>query len=188
MAAVMSGTVVPFAEECAVHAPADFVWSLFRSPEQVAPLLVGAVLEERLDDNSYRGSFRFTYGPTSATFSGTLTVVPDDVARHARIEASGIDRLGRTEATIECSAQVLGADGDPAVTEIHLEGRVEVTGVLAPFFRSAGEKLVQRTITDLLTSAETLARGDELPAPRPRGLRGLLQRTRDAFRRWRHAA
>src|ERR671913_439635 len=57
--------------EIEVTAPPDELFDVLADVERVAPLLPGANLEEKRDDESYAGTVKVKVGPITASFSGS---------------------------------------------------------------------------------------------------------------------
>src|SRR5450755_850911 len=79
-----------------VAAPLQRVWEALIDVERVAPCLPGAAVTGRNDDGSYNGTFKVKIGPTSAAYSGKLSMQDLDAEAHsATMDAQGTDKRGQ---------------------------------------------------------------------------------------------
>jgi carbon monoxide dehydrogenase subunit G len=131
-----------------VSAPVDRVWAALIDIERVAPCLPGAAVTGRNDDGSYNGTFSVKIGPTSASYTGKLTMVSVDENAHiATMEAHGTDKRGQggADATIVSTLRALGDGG----TRVEVSTDYRITGRLARFGRGGmiediSEKLLRQ--------------------------------------------
>ena len=131
-----------------VSAPVDRVWAALIDVERVAPCLPGAAVTGRNDDGSYDGTFSVKIGPTSAAYTGKLTMVSIDEAAHvATMEAHGTDKRGQggADATIVSTLHPLDSGG----TRVDTVTDYRITGRLARFGRGGmiediSEKLLRQ--------------------------------------------
>jgi hypothetical protein len=131
-----------------VSAPVDRVWAALIDIERVAPCLPGAAVTGRNDDGSYNGTFSVKIGPTSAAYTGKLTMVNvDEAARTATMDAHGTDKRGQggADATIVSTLQPLDSGG----TRVEVSTDYRITGRLARFGRGGmiediSEKLLRQ--------------------------------------------
>jgi uncharacterized protein len=117
-----------------VTAPMERVWATLLDIERVAPCLPGAAITGRQDDGSYAGTFQVKIGPTTASYSGKLTLENVDESSHtATIQANGTDRRGQggARATIISSVRPAGEHD----TQVNVVTDYQITGRLARFGR-----------------------------------------------------
>jgi carbon monoxide dehydrogenase subunit G len=118
-----------------VAAPPDELFDVLSDVERVAPLLPGASLERKEDDDTYAGTVKVKVGPITVSYRGTIYFQElDRDARRAVMRASGseINGQGSTEATI--TATVTGSDSESVLT---MDTDMEVRGKVAQFGRGA---------------------------------------------------
>jgi carbon monoxide dehydrogenase subunit G len=147
-----------------VAAPIERVWAALIDVEHVAPCLPGAAVTGRNEDGSFNGTFKVKIGPTSAAYSGKLTMDKvDEDARTATMNASGTDKRGQggAKATIVSSVSEAGAGSTrvEVVTDYHITGRLARFGrggmieeisnkLLGQFAQSLQESLVAEPAPD----------------------------------------
>ena len=139
-----------------VSAPVDRVWAALIDVERVAPCLPGAAVTGRNDDGSYNGTFSVKIGPTSASYTGKLSMVSIDEASHtATMDAHGTDKRGQggADATIVSRLEAL-VDGG---TRVEVSTDYRITGRLARFGRGGmiediSEKLLRQFAAALQSS------------------------------------
>ena len=144
-----------------VKAPLERVWETLIDVERVAPCLPGAELTESADEGTYRGNFTVRLGPTTATYSGELTIGEvDESAHRAVMRATGQDKRGQGSAKATIVSE-MRAEGD--VTKVDVETELTITGRLARFGRGG---MMQDVSNRLLKDfAECLQRTIEAPQP-----------------------
>jgi len=128
-----------------VAAPPDKLFDVLTDVERVAPLLPGATLEGKEDDDTYAGIVKVKVGPITVSYRGTIYFQElDHDARRAVMRASGseVNGQGSTEATI--TATVTGSDSKSVLT---MDTDMEVRGKVAQFGRG-GIRTVSGRILD----------------------------------------
>jgi carbon monoxide dehydrogenase subunit G len=137
-----------------VEAPVEAVWSTLIDVERVAPCLPGAEITDAKEDGSYEGSFQVKLGPTTAAYTGRLSMeLLDEDARRATMKASGRDKRGQGSANATIVSTVYEA-GDG--TRVEVETDFTITGRLARFGRGGMiEDISNRLLRDF---AECLQR------------------------------
>jgi uncharacterized protein len=148
-----------------VAAPLERVWEAMIDVERVAPCLPGASVSGRNADGSFIGEFKVKIGPTSASYSGTLSVEHVDGDTHtATIESAGTDRRGQggARATIVTSL----VDAGHGRTAVSVESDYQITGRLARFGRGGMiEEISKRLLGEFSDNLQAMiAGGDEAPA------------------------
>ncbi len=147
--------------EIEVSAPPDDLFGVLADVERVAPLLPGAQLEDKEDDDTYVGTVKVKVGPISVTYRGTIHFEElDHDARRAVMKASGreVNGQGSTEATI--TATVTGSDSQSVLT---MDTDMEVRGKVAQFGRGAIGNVSQKILDQFAHNleAQVLAGGEQ---------------------------
>jgi uncharacterized protein len=147
--------------EIEVSAPPDDLFEVLSDVERVAPLLPGATLEGKEDDDTYVGTVKVKVGPISVSYRGTIYFQElDHDARRAVMRASGqeINGQGSTEATI--TATVSGSDSTSVLT---MDTDMEVRGKVAQFGRGAIGNVSQKILDQFARNleAQVLAGGEQ---------------------------
>ena len=116
-----------------VAAPLDRVWEALIDVERVAPCLPGAEITEAGEDGTYRGTFAVRLGPTTAAYSGELSMEEVDAEAHrAVMRASGQDKRGQGSAKATIVSELREEGGS---TTVEVETDFTITGRLARFGR-----------------------------------------------------
>lgn len=143
--------------EIEVSAPPDDLFEVLSDVERVAPLLPGATLEGKEDDDTYVGTVKVKVGPISVSYRGTIYFQElDHEARRAVMRASGreINGQGNTEATI--TATVSGSDSTSVLT---MDTDMEVRGKVAQFGRGAIGNVSQKILDQFARNLEAQVLG-----------------------------
>ena len=138
--------------EIDVAAPPDELFDVLSDVERVAPLLPGATLEGKEDDDTYTGLVKVKVGPITVSYRGTIYFQElDRDARRAVMRASGseINGHGGTEATI--TATVTGSDSESVLT---MDTDMEVRGKVAQFGRGAIGNVSERILDQFARNLE----------------------------------
>lgn len=147
--------------EIEVSAPPDDLFEVLADVERVAPLLPGATLEGKEDDDTYVGTVKVKVGPIAVSYRGSIYFQElDHDARRAVMRASGqeINGQGSTEATI--TATVTGSDSTSVLT---MDTDMEVRGKVAQFGRGAIGNVSQKILDQFARNleAQVLAGGEQ---------------------------
>jgi carbon monoxide dehydrogenase subunit G len=154
-----------------VAAPLERVWEAMIDVERVAPCLPGASVTGRNSDGSFTGEFKVKIGPTSASYSGTLSVEHvDGDAYTATIESAGTDRRGQGGARATIVTSLVDAGGGR--TAVSVESDYQITGRLARFGRGGMiEEISKRLLGEFSDNLQAMIAGGEeapaTPAPDP---------------------
>jgi uncharacterized protein len=143
--------------EIEVSTPPDDLFEVLSDVERVAPLLPGATLEGKEDDDTYAGTVKVKVGPISVSYRGTIYFQElDHEARRAVMRASGqeINGQGSTEATI--TATVSGSDSTSVLT---MDTDMEVRGKVAQFGRGAIGNVSQKILDQFARNLEAQVLG-----------------------------
>ncbi len=139
--------------EIEVAAPPDELFGVLADVERVAPLLPGASLEGKEDDDTYAGTVKFKVGPITASYRGTLRFVELDHENHrAVMEASANETNGQGNAQATITAAVSGSDSQSVLS---LETDMEVRGKAAQFGRGALGSVSQRILDQFARNLES---------------------------------
>jgi carbon monoxide dehydrogenase subunit G len=139
--------------EIEVAAPPDELFDVLADVERVAPLLPGANLEEKRDDDSYAGTIKVKVGPITASYRGTLRFLELDQDGHRAVMAASADEQGgqgNLEAKI--TASVSGSDSQSLLS---LDTDLDVRGKAAQFGRGALGSVSQRILQQFARNLES---------------------------------
>ena len=139
--------------EIEVAAPPDELFDVLADVERVAPLLPGANLEEKRDDDSYTGTVKVKVGPITASYRGTLCFLELDQDGHRAVMAASADEQGgqgNLEAKI--TASVSGSDSQSLLS---LDTDLDVRGKAAQFGRGALGSVSQRILQQFARNLES---------------------------------
>ena len=139
--------------EIVVAAPPDELFGVLANVERVAPLLPGANLEEKRDDDSYAGTVKVKVGPITASYRGTLRFLELDQDSHRAVMAASADEQGgqgNLEAKI--TASVSGSDSQSLLS---LDTDLDVRGKAAQFGRGALGSVSQRILQQFARNLES---------------------------------
>jgi carbon monoxide dehydrogenase subunit G len=139
--------------EIEVAAPPDKLFDVLADVERVAPLLPGANLEEKRDDDSYAGTVKVKVGPITASYRGTLRFLELDHDDHRAVMAASADEQGgqgNLEAKI--TASVSGSDSQSLLS---LDTDLDVRGKAAQFGRGALGSVSQRILQQFARNLES---------------------------------
>jgi len=139
--------------EIEVAAPPDELFDVLTDVERVAPLLPGATLEGKEDDDTYAGTVKVKVGPITVSYRGTIYFQElDHDARRAVMRATGseINGQGSTEATI--TATVQGSDSKSTLT---MDTDMEVRGKVAQFGRGGIRRVSGRILDQFARNLES---------------------------------
>jgi|SRR5215207_2266739 len=139
--------------EIEVAAPPDELFDILADVERVAPLLPGANLEGKNDDDTYAGTVKVKVGPITASYRGTLRFLELDHDDHRAVMAASADETkgqGNLEARI--TASVSGSDSQSVLS---LDTDLDVRGKAAQFGRGALGNVSQRVLQQFARNLES---------------------------------
>jgi carbon monoxide dehydrogenase subunit G len=139
--------------EIEVAAPPDELFDVLADVERVAPLLPGASLEGKNDDDTYAGTVKVKVGPITASYRGTLRFLELDHDDHRAVMAASADETkgqGNLEARI--TASVSGSDSQSVLS---LDTDLDVRGKAAQFGRGALGNVSQRVLQQFARNLES---------------------------------
>jgi carbon monoxide dehydrogenase subunit G len=138
-----------------VPSPPDVVWRLLSDPVAVVRCVPGASLDGEVVDGRFAGQLVVSFGALRVPFRGTGTLEFDQDARQGTLSGRGRDNSGGTRFRVTADFSV-GQAGGPALSELAVQGRVELTGKLAPLME-AGADAVAEIMLDEFTRQVALA-------------------------------
>ena len=156
--------------EIEVAAPPDELFDVLADVERVAPLLPGANLEEKRDDDSYAGTVKVKVGPITASYRGTLRFLELDHDDHRAVMAASADEQGgQCNLEAKITASVSGSDSQSLLS---LDTDLDVRGKAAQFGRGALGSVSQRLLQQFARNleSEVLSGGErtsETPSEEP---------------------
>lgn len=116
-----------------VAQPLEAVWNFFGDVPQVAACLPGTELTTELGDDRYGGTVSIGLGPIKLDFDGGAEITQrDEENRTIAVAASGADRKGRGQATLELNASLAAAAGGTSV-EVAMD--LQLSGPAAQYGR-----------------------------------------------------
>ena len=124
----------------------DTVWSFMSDLKAVASCLPGAQIESETPEQ-VAGNIAIKFGPMSATFKGSATIVRDVTQRVAVLKGTGQDSVSQSRATgdVRYQLEALSASG----TRVAVELLYTLQGPLAQFSRSGlVQEFVRRMVAD----------------------------------------
>jgi hypothetical protein len=144
-----------------VAAPLERVWEALTDVERVAPCLPGASVTGRNEDGSYNGEFKVKIGPTSAAYTGKLSMENVDADAHtATMQAAGTDKRGQGGAKATIVSTVASAESGH--TKVDVATEYHITGRLARFGRGGMiEEISQRLLRDFSTNLQAMLADDD---------------------------
>jgi hypothetical protein len=113
-------------ETFSIRAPIDLVWRFLLDPNQVAPCMPGAELDEIVDARTFNGNVKIKVGAITTRYKGKvhLTTV-DEAARHIEMSAEGRETGGGTAKGSMIADMRSLSDG---LTEVVATASVDLTG------------------------------------------------------------
>src|ERR687894_1524967 len=157
--------------EIEVAAPPGELFDVLADVERVAPLLPGASLEGKEDDDTYAGTVKVKVGPITASYQGTLRFVElDHDSRRAVMAASADEKEGQGNLEAKITASVSGSDSQSVLS---LDTDLDVRGKAAQFGRGVLGNVSQRVLQQFAHNleSEVLSSGQEEP-PSEEGAEG----------------
>jgi len=139
---------VPLAPEAA--------WQLLLDVREVAACVPGAVLDEVVDERTFKGHMRVRLGPVLVQFGGTAQFDKvDEPARIAHLSARGKDTKGRGSAGARSRFRVMEAG---AGSRVEIETELELAGMIAQYGRASGviATLSQQIVDEFAANLRTL--------------------------------
>ena len=139
--------------EIEVAAPPGELFDVLADVERVAPLLPGASLEGKENDDTYAGTVKVKVGPITASYQGTLRFVElDHDSRRAVMAASADEKEGQGNLEARITASVSGSDSQSVLS---LDTDLDVRGKAAQFGRGALGNVSQRILDQFARNLES---------------------------------
>lgn len=109
-----------------VKAPIDLVWRFLLDPQQVAPCMPGAELDEVIDEHTFHGNVKIKVGAITTRYKGKVQLTKvDEATRTIAMTGEGRETSGGTaKGTMVTVVRTL-ADG---ATEVAATATVDLTG------------------------------------------------------------
>ncbi|MDX1390501.1 MAG: SRPBCC domain-containing protein, partial [Acidobacteriota bacterium] len=96
------------AKEFVVRADSRRVWALLTDPYEVAKLLPGAKVTEKIDDKTYAGTITVKVGPVATSYKGKIVFDRlDAAALEAEMTARGQDVRGKGGADMRMTSRLV---------------------------------------------------------------------------------
>ena len=135
-----------------VAQPLESVWAFFGDVPQVAACLPGAELANDLGDDRYGGTVSIGLGPIKLDFDGSAEITQrDEAARTISVAASGADRKGRGQATLELAASLASAQGG---TSVDVAMDLQLSGPAAQYGRGLVSDITAVLLNDFATNVQ----------------------------------
>ena len=135
-----------------VAQPMEAVWDFFGNVPQVAACLPGTELTDELGDDRYGGTVSIGLGPIKLDFDGGAEITHrDEDARTISVAASGADRKGRGQATLELHANLAEAAGGTAV-EVAMD--LQLSGPAAQYGRGLVGDITAVLLSDFAANVQ----------------------------------
>lgn len=135
-----------------VAQPLESVWAFFGDVPQVAACLPGAELATDLGDDRYGGTVSIGLGPIKLDFDGSAEITQrDEAARTISVAASGADRKGRGQATLELTAGLASAQGG---TSVDVAMDLQLSGPAAQYGRGLVSDITAVLLNDFATNVQ----------------------------------
>ncbi len=130
-----------------VSAPPEKVWAYLLDLERVTPCMPGAVLEEMVDERTWKGKMTVKVGPVSLTFATTVVIESrDDDARAVTLQVDAREVKGRGMGTATVTAAVEPHGGGESRIEVGSE--VNVAGAVARYGQGMITSVSERLAAD----------------------------------------
>lgn len=135
-----------------VAQPLEAVWDFFGDVPQVAACLPGTELTTELGDDRYGGTVSIGLGPIKLDFDGGAEITHRDKEnRTISVAASGADRKGRGQATLELNASLADAAGGTSV-EVAMD--LQLSGPAAQYGRGLVSDITAVLLNDFAANVQ----------------------------------
>ncbi len=165
-------------EKFEVDAPIEAVWALVMNPEEVAPCLPGAKLDEVVDERNFLGGVKIKIGAITTQYKGKVELTKvDEASRTVEMAAEGRETSGGTAKAVITSKLAETASGS---TEVIVEANADLTGkvmqvgsrmiegVSKQLFKQFAKRLSKKLESERLApaaAAPATPAADGIPAP-----------------------
>jgi len=129
--------------------------------DRVARCFPGAVLDQAVDDDTYKGQIKVRLGPVQVGFAGKLEFLERDrAAGTARFRARGKEQRGRGAADADVQMQLVAKTD--AETTVRLTTDMRLAGAVAQYGRGAGviQGVAEEIIGKFATNMQADIKGD----------------------------
>jgi carbon monoxide dehydrogenase subunit G len=179
--------LIPISEKTTIAGSSAEVWALIAEPMTVVACLPGATITAEPpaaqsatgeSSRTYEALITVKFGPTTAKFTGEVTVAYDSAARRCNVEGRGIDQRGASRARVALTVAV--EESDPAVLSV--QGGFNVAGPLETFASAGGVHLARALLGEFGKNVAALiqARRDQQGADAASATRTTPQASSDA--------
>ncbi len=150
-----------------IRAPIDLVWRFLLDPQQVAPCMPGAELDEIVDARTFHGNVKIKVGAITTRYKGKVHLaVVDEAARRIEMTAEGRETGGGTAKGTMVAVMRTLADGG---TEVVSTASVDLTGKIMQVGRGmiqgVSHQLFLQFVGAVQSHLEPLAAAAAAPAP-----------------------
>jgi carbon-monoxide dehydrogenase small subunit len=166
--AVSSGTVrvedgwTVVARDVHLAHPPEDVWAHFSDLEAVAACLPGAQLSTH-DADTFEGHIGVSFGPIAAKFEGYGTHETDDDAFRGQVSGRGKDRGGQSSVEGEMSYTVRPAPTGSDASQVQVELRFRIQGMLGQFNRpELVNGFVDHILSEFVANCDAVLDGGEV--------------------------
>jgi carbon monoxide dehydrogenase subunit G len=163
-------------ETFSVRAPIDLVWRFLLDPNQVAPCMPGAELDEIVDERTFNGTVKIKVGAITTRYKGKVQLTEvDPVARHIEMTAEGRETGGGTAKGSMVADMRSLPDG---LTEVVATASVDLTGKIVQVGRGMIQGVSHQLFLQFVAAvqshleplaASAAAEAASAPAPSPAG-------------------
>lgn len=156
-------------ETFTVRAPIELVWRFLLDPQQVAPCMPGAELDEVVDERNFHGNVKIKVGAITTRYKGKvhLTTV-DEGGRRIEMTAEGRETGGGTAKGTMVAVMRTLPDGQ---TEVASTATVDLTGKIMQVGRGmiqgVSHQLFLQFVSAVQSHLEPLAAAAAAAAPAP---------------------
>jgi carbon monoxide dehydrogenase subunit G len=150
-----------------LDAPVDAGWNVLRDINALAACMPGASITEETGENQYKGNVSVKVGPVQTVFGGTIDIISLDEANHSlSLSASGKDKSGTSNASMQLTASVSPAEGGGC--ELVGNSDIKVMGKMANFgsrmITSVADQLIDQFLTNFSNRVWAAGEGEAAAA------------------------
>jgi uncharacterized protein len=159
-----------FTNEFIVPTRPDAAWALLTDVPRIAPCLPGATIIS-FGDGGYEGAVTVKVGPIKVGYRGTVSFTELDTSnRRMMLDARGTESNGKGSANAIITVDLL--DEGSGKTRVLVSTRLQITGKIAQFGRSAMADVGTRLVGQFAANLETMLSGSD---EEPRAFKGDVQ-------------
>ncbi|MEB2286298.1 MAG: hypothetical protein B6D46_08085 [Polyangiaceae bacterium UTPRO1] len=158
---------IDITETFQVRAPIELVWRFLLDPQQVAPCMPGAALDEIVDERTFLGTVKIKVGAITTRYKGKVQLTEvDAAARRVRMAAEGRETGGGTAKGAMTAEMRTLPDG---LTEVAATASVDLTGKIVQVGRGmiqgVSHQLFLQFVSAVQGHLEPLAAASAAAAP-----------------------